>query len=62
MTDAPTHIVDTAGARRTRCGRTDKRGPAMPYVLVTFVQAHIDGHARVGKAFTLCPDCAEGGW
>lgn len=61
MTDyGPTHILDTAGDRRTRCGNT--RDYRFPCVLAEFVQEHVDGHNRHGERLVLCPVCARGEW
>jgi hypothetical protein len=49
----PTHIVDDAFDRRSRCGEKDP----LPVVLAKFVQAHIDGWGM-----PVCPECAKGGW
>jgi len=44
----PTHILDHASDRVTRCGLKD----AYPQVLARFVRAHVDGWGMVP-----CPDC-----
>lgn len=49
-TDAPAHVVATAGDRRALCGTKDPT----PVVLITHVAAHVAGHGMI-----VCPDCAR---
>ena len=51
--DAPVHLVDEPGDRRSRCGIKD----ALPRMLARFVEAHREGHARAGKPFVVCEEC-----
>lgn len=53
----PTHIIDTPGAKHTRCGKVALHRDGLPHVWAPFVQAHINGYGM-----TVCPDCAAGGW
>ena len=57
MDERPTHIVDSPGARKTRCGKATQKPEGLPHVWSPFVQRHIDGWGMV-----VCAQCAEGGW
>jgi hypothetical protein len=50
----PTHLLDVAGADKTKCGISMRRDEALPVVLAEHAPMHV-----AGRDMQICPACGE---